>query len=574
MAESTRMPIGGRVLLTLFLSVFFGFGVVFIVIITRGLVDVARTRDWNETPCTIIASEAGLREEAEGDEPAYAFRVAYRYTHDGQTHTSKAWRLEDKGFDQFRDAQRLVEHYPVGAETTCYVNPSEPSAAVLEHGSLWLSLGLLLPLVFVCVGAGGIYLLWRPSKAEENKEEEKEKAISSKPGRATGARVGSIVFGAFFLAGAAFLVFWFVPAALRVLDAEGWDETPCTVLFSRVRAHTGDDSTTYSVDILYAYTVDGKEYKSSGYNFLGGSSSRHRAKAEIVKRHKPGTKTVCFVNPDDPWDAVLVRGFTAGFLFGLIPLVFAAIGGIGFAFTSRRSRRQRAEPPQAKWVPKQLLQAAAAGEPLPAGPVVLKPEASPRAKFVALVVFMLIWNSIISVFLWDVVSGWRKGSPDWFETFFIIPFLLVGLGLIAGVVYCFLGLFSPRPQLTVSAPVAPLGGSLELEWVTLGRIGSVRKLTIALKGREEAKYTRGTDTVTDEHVFARVPVVEVEDRDTILAGQASLVVPRDTMHSFEAAHNKIIWSIHVHADVRRWPDSKEDYPIVVLPVLAAEEETT
>jgi hypothetical protein len=358
-----------------------------------------------------------------------------------------------------------------------------------------------------------------------------------------------------------------------VLDASGWDETPCTVLSSRVRAHTGDDSTTYSVDILYAYTVDGKGYKSSGYGFLGGSSSGYRGKADVVERHRPGTRTVCYVNPDDPWDAVLVRGFTAGFLFGLIPLVFAAIGGIGFVFTSRRSRRQRAELPQTRWVPEQLLQAAEAGAALPAGPVILKPETSPKVKLVALVVFMLLWNGIISIFLWEVVSGWRKGSPDWFETLFIIPFLLVGLGLIAGVVYCFLGLFSPRPQLKVSAPVVPLGGSLDLEWVTSGRVGTVRKLSIVLKGREEATYTRGTDTVTDKHTFARVPVVEAEGRDAILAGQASLAVPRDTMHSFEAAHNKIVWSVHVHADVRRWPDSKEDYPIVVLPVLAPEEET-
>jgi hypothetical protein len=43
------------------------------------------------------------------------------------------------------------------------------------------------------------------------------------------------------------------------------------------------------------------------------------------------------------------------------------------------------------------------------------------------------------------------------------------------------------------------------------------------------------------------------------------------MHSFEAGHNKIIWSLRVHGDIYRWPDVKDEYPIVVLPMRHAQE---
>ncbi len=50
-------------------------------------------------------------------------------------------------------------------------------------------------------------------------------------------------------------------------------------------------------------------------------------KAAIVARLPAGTKTVCFVNPDDPLDAVIERGPTRELLFGLvIPLPITLLG--------------------------------------------------------------------------------------------------------------------------------------------------------------------------------------------------------------------------------------------------------
>gem|GEM_PF-2716050 len=43
----------------------------------------------------------------------------------------------------------------------------------------------------------------------------------------------------------------------------------------------------------------------------------------------------------------------------------------------------------------------------------------------------LFWNGIVAVFLFQVLGGFHRGRPEWFLTIFLIPFLLVGLALIA-----------------------------------------------------------------------------------------------------------------------------------------------
>ncbi|MGA2233102.1 MAG: hypothetical protein ABSH22_19545, partial [Tepidisphaeraceae bacterium] len=58
-------------------------------------------------------------------------------------------------------------------------------------------------------------------------------------------------------------------------------------------------------------------------------------KAAIVQAMPPGTRSVCYVRPGDPDDAVLYRGYSVGILFGLIPLVIGGLGVIGLVVNFR-----------------------------------------------------------------------------------------------------------------------------------------------------------------------------------------------------------------------------------------------
>jgi hypothetical protein len=97
----------------------------------------------------------------------------------------------------------------------------------------------------------------------------------------------------------------------------------------------------------------------------------------------------------------------------------------------------------------------------------------------------------------------------------------------------------------------------------------LRRFQIALEGREEATYRRGTNTHTDKEVFARIQLTDTTDPFAMQSGSAKLMLPPDVMHSFKAANNKIVWALKVSGDIPRWPDINDEFPITVAPAALA-----
>jgi hypothetical protein len=114
----------------------------------------------------------------------------------------------------------------------------------------------------------------------------------------------------------------------KVFQAKSWQHVPCTILSSQTRSPDGGE--TCSVEVTYEYFVGGERRLGSQYQFMSGSSSIDcEGKRTVVGRLAPGTQAVCFVNPADPSDAVIERGFTPEMLFALIPAAFVAFGCAG-----------------------------------------------------------------------------------------------------------------------------------------------------------------------------------------------------------------------------------------------------
>jgi hypothetical protein len=99
----------------------------------------------------------------------------------------------------------------------------------------------------------------------------------------------------------------------------------------------------------------------------------------------------------------------------------------------------------------------------------------------------------------------------------------------------------------------------------LGKASRVSRLTLTLKGREEARYRRGTDTHTDRHEFHSEVLAEATDPVNIERGSGTIRIPAATMHSFSANNNKIIWTITVKGEIGRWPDVDESFDVTVSP---------
>ena len=366
----------------------------------------------------------------------------------------------------------------------------------------------------------------------------------------------------FFFAGAGVGYFFIFPAIIKSLNADDWIKTPCMVRSSRVQTHHGSDSTTYSVDIVYVYSFNGRQYRSGQYSFMGGSSSGYQGKAAVVRQYPAGKEAVCYVNPDNPAEAVLKKELGAGVFFAGIPILFMAIGLGGAVFSLRRGKT-------AGVVTNLAGKPMDAGDPRhrASGPLILKPKTSRAGKIIGSIVISLFWNGIVSVFVYQAFTGWQAGHPDYFLMVFMIPFVLIGLVMIGSIFYFIMAAFNPRPVIVLSKTTLRLGDSVPVNWATKGDVNKIQNFKLSLMGEESATYRRGTKTYTDRNTFYEKPIVTSHIPESIRRGEAMVQIPAESMHSFKSDNNAITWKIRMHCDVPRWPDAKDDFEITVYPLM-------
>lgn len=368
-----------------------------------------------------------------------------------------------------------------------------------------------------------------------------------------------------------------------MLDARNWVETPCTVVSSETKADDGS----LLLTVVFKYSVDQKDYQSDTYCFSSMSSNTANGwKRQVVKDHPPGKQTTCFVHPSNPARAVIERGWVPDMWWGFFPIPFMLVGGAALlvALGVIRLPASGGRTTSASWRPAAPVHAVThvpedsdfeeltVEESPPAdGPVTLTPSSTPLGGCLGVSFAAVFWNGIVSVFVWQMWQQFRQGQIGgwgWFEVLFLVPFVLIGLGLIVGVFYAMLNLFNPRPTLIVSSQSVPLGGELQLRWTIAGRVGTINRFTISLKGVEKATYQRGTTTHTDEATFADILLFETFEEFEIAEGETTATIPADTMHSFSAARNKIEWFLVVKGNIQLWPDMSATFPITVLPQVA------
>ncbi|MCX8038738.1 MAG: DUF3592 domain-containing protein, partial [Candidatus Sumerlaeia bacterium] len=473
--SSSNLGCAGRAIGSFVFLLFFFVGSTMTFVVAREAYRNARSHSWPTVECEILSS--GVHDV--GGEDPYQIQIAYRYTYDGEQYTSERYSFGGARYSSYNKAQRLADRFPAGGKARCYVNPENPTEAILQPQSPMVGFVCLFTVLFAVIGAGGLYLLWfggwRPKQGDQAKESISKKA--PRPGKVPSAVWRGLLFGIFFLVGGVLSYFFTVLPVSRALAARRWQPTPCKVISSTVREHSSDDGYTYSIDILYEYEVNGKRYRSNRYDLLGVSSSGYERKAAVVRQHPPGRETTCFVNPKDPHDAVLKRGLSPILLFGLIPLLFLVIGAAGLV---HMLRHPDAEDKQ-HWT---KTEPARGGRPIrrraipdgAAGPVILEAKGIRVAKFVGMAILALIWNGICSFLFADVAAGWQKGHPNYFETLFAIPFLLVGLALIGGGLYFLLAMFNPWPRIRLSTAAAPLGAAVDIEWEMKGQVSNLSRL--------------------------------------------------------------------------------------------------
>jgi hypothetical protein len=396
------------------------------------------------------------------------------------------------------------------------------------------------------------------------------RAVSSKSTNGAGCLIA--FFAVFALIGSLSFVFAFLLPAISCVRAKNWVATPCRIASSTVATRGSGKDRYYYPDILYTYTANGQSYDATRFNFFKRTSKNPGTVQGWLNAYPAGSTVTCFVNPSDPSQAVLDRSFPSSAFGNFFVLIFVAvgIGGIVWQVLARRAAARNVSKGRQSWLPKKPLTLKNVNQPpveadvQQSGPVVLKPVFPPGGVACGLFFFALIWNGFVGVFMFaGPLRSSGGGIGSIFLLLFCVPFVLVGLGVIVAAFSSLGSTFVQRPKLTASSIAVPLGSTFELDWeMQRGKINP-QKMQMFLEAREEATYSRGTNTYTDRNVF--LSQLLLEDASNSQRGHTRITIPADSMHSFEAARNKVVWAIKVKGDVRLWPNFEDEYRLHILP---------
>ena len=198
---------------------------------------------------------------------------------------------------------------------------------------------------------------------------------------------------------------------------------------------------------------------------------------------------------------------------------------------------------------------------------------TPRQKNTPLLlVFSVAWNAFIAMFVVATISMiWAQParSGGWIMLAFVSIFVVVGSFVWLPIVWRALA-NRKLPKVEIDAEPIYRGAPARVR-VVHAKGTRLDKLEVSLVCREMVSFTQGTTTRSEERELARIPVTSdefvVAEVDPSNSGVAT--VPGDLPHSFESANNRIEWSVHVRADIPRWPDYDEHFLIRVVPRLTS-----
>jgi hypothetical protein len=133
------------------------------------------------------------------------------------------------------------------------------------------------------------------------------------------------------LAGTGSLYYVIIAPHLSRDEAADWEETRCVIRESSVEQSTHRSPGErhkgfYTILVKYDYHYKGRLYTSDKYDFYRISTGEREWKEAVVKEIPPGTQTVCYVNPENPSEAVLSRGKNVGFVTAIPGIVFLFVG--------------------------------------------------------------------------------------------------------------------------------------------------------------------------------------------------------------------------------------------------------
>ncbi|MFO7973840.1 MAG: DUF3592 domain-containing protein [Candidatus Hydrogenedentota bacterium] len=363
--------------------------------------------------------------------------------------------------------------------------------------------------------------------------------MASSPGSKSGVKQ-FLVFALVLIFGVGLFYLLTVRNYQKASAAKSWEETPCKITRSEVTSRSeyrdGRHRTYYSAEVAYAYTFNGKEYNGSRYDFAEGSSTSRAKARDIVEANPVGADRVCYVNPNEPSEAVLNRDLPTVALIGVLGIFLALIGlgGMVRAFLPKKALVPRAD-----------------------GSVVLRPQTSPLMRFVV-ATCTAIGLGVATVFLFS-------------EGVAILGFIFGAFAVLLtiGAVYFLLAFFNPRVTVTVTSLEAAPGDMLGISWQFSGSTAKLQSLKVLLKGMEETRVRRGNKSSKKTETFEETVLYETTDPGEMKASEVGCLIPETARSTGTQGDSRVYWQLCIYGTIPMWPDVREEYEITVTPAAAA-----
>lgn len=136
-----------------------------------------------------------------------------------------------------------------------------------------------------------------------------------------------------------------------IAAAENWETVSCVIEASEFVVHDDDDGVMRVLNFVYRYTYEGREYRSDRLDMVPGTMGDDGPwEKAIYDDHPVGTEAVCYVDPNNPVQAVFDRqhGSTSTRTIWMLAFPFLCMG-IGFSLACAKkvvsNRLQSVSPP-------------------------------------------------------------------------------------------------------------------------------------------------------------------------------------------------------------------------------------
>ncbi|HTW95083.1 MAG TPA: hypothetical protein VMD30_09835, partial [Tepidisphaeraceae bacterium] len=303
------------------------------------------------------------------------------------------------------------------------------------------------------------------------------------------------------------------------------------------------------------YKFSGRRYGSSRYQLISVSSSDERGKQRIVTGLPRGLKTVCYVNPLDPADAVLNRDYATDAAIEIgVPSIFVLVGGSGVLMALWMARKRHVE---------QVERHLSAGVK---GPKELKTATSAASQCGGMLLMALVWNGLMGLFLCATFTDSQYRDLP------IFVLVIMGMFVLAGLWIFYIAIKQLRLFLGVRVhvgidpfPLSP-GEKATVQWEISGRSELIRQLDIRFCSFSRtnlpiAMAVRGTTLSSDN-------LLDTTEANEIQSGRCSIEMPADADIS-----GNVVWAIEVEINAGARASIKEEFPIQVVPIGAGQAAT-